>query len=526
VRLFFSVLILLTFVECKPDLTAIRSPKSITLHLPNDPIILNPLLSSDAYSNQIIGRIFSTLIRRNPETLEFEGELAETWSISDDLRKIVFKIRKDFLFHDGQPVTVEDVIFTYKKIMDPKVPNPHMKVYFKDVQSLKKTGNYELTFTMTKPYFKSLEILGGFEILPKHIFENVEDFLSNEYNRENPIGSGQYKFIEWRTGQKLILEQFEGYVGKKNSIKKIIFRIIKNNTVALQSLKKKNLDMLNIQPFQWTRQTSSEKFNSGFQKIKYLGTGYNYVGYNTRKFPFDNKDVRLAMAHLINREKVRITLLESLAEITTGNFWIRSPQYNNALGLRKFNPSKAKGLLLKAGFSRPSKQGLWQKNGQEFLFELLIPSSSPFYEQFSAVVQQDLQKVGIKMEIRKVDFQLLVEKINQRDFTALMLGWSTPIESDPFQLWHSSQLKSGHNFTGFSTARMDQIIEQARQISDTNKRNRLYNEFHQILYENQPYTFLYTRYNLAAISRKFQNVQIYQAGLDMNRWTFNQSFVE
>ena len=107
-----------------------------------------------------------------------------------------------------------------------------------------------------------------------------------------------------------------------------------------------------------------------------------------------------------------------------------------------------------------------------------------------------------------------------------MLGWSTPIESDPFQLWHSSQLKSGHNFTGFSTARMDQIIEQTRQISDSKKRNKLYQEFHQILYDNQPYTFLYTRYNLAAVSKKFQNVEVYQAGLDMDRWVFSQAFTE
>lgn len=525
-RFLLYLLLLPAFFQCKPDLTAIRSPDSITLHLPNDPIILNPLLSSDAYSNQVIARIYSTLIKRNPETLEFEGELAETWSVSTDLKKIVFKIRKDFLFHDGKKVGVDDILFTYNKIMDPKIPNPHMKVYFKDVESLKKTGNYEVTFTMKKPYFKSLEILGGFEILPMHIFANVDDFLNNDYNRKTPIGSGQYKFSEWRTGQKLVLEQFERYAGKKNAIKKIIFRIIKNNTVALQSLKKKNLDMLNLQPFQWTRQTASAKFMSSFQKIKYLGTGYNYVGYNTRQFPFNKKEVRQAMAHLINREKVRNTLLESLAEITTGNFWIRSLQYNKALLPRQFNPLKAEELLTKAGFVRPDNKGLWQYKGKKFQFELLIPSSSSFYEQFSAVVQQDLQKIGIEMEIRKVDFQLLVEKINQRDFTAIMLGWSTPIESDPFQLWHSSQLKSGHNFTGFSTARMDQIIEQTRQISDSTKRNKLYQEFHQILYDNQPYTFLYTRYNLAAVSKKFQNVEVYQAGLDMDRWSFNQAFTE
>lgn len=113
----------------------------------------------------------------------------------------------------------------------------------------------------------------------------------------------------------------------------------------------------------------------------------------------------------------------------------------------------------------------------------------------------------------------MIDNINRRDFEAVMLGWSTSFESDPYQLWHSSQLEKGHNFVGFATSETDALIEAARVEINEDKRNQLYHRFHEILYNNQPYTFLFTTDSLVAVHRRFGNVEVYKGGLDPYRWS-------
>jgi peptide/nickel transport system substrate-binding protein len=301
-------------------------------------------------------------------------------------------------------------------------------------------------------------------------------------------------------------------------IKQIEYKIIEDDSVALQSLKKQELDMKNLTPFQWMRQSASEKFERNFKKVKYLSTSYNYIGYNTRKFPFDKKEVREAMTFLVNREKIRTTILNGLSEITTGNFWINSDQYNKNLEPRKYNPQLGVKLLNDAGFTDSDNDGILDLQGKKLSFEIMVPSGVDFYRRVTPVLKEDFSRHGVEVNIREIQFQALIEKINKREFEAMMLAWSIGIEGDPYQLWHSTQVDKGHNFTGFTTPEMDYIIDQARIEFNPLIRNKLYHRFHEILYENQPYTFLFTNYSLVAIQKRFQNVNVYKAGLDLREW--------
>lgn len=494
-----------------------NEPSTLLMYLSSDPITLNPVLAEDAYSNSIANKIFEGLIKRDPKTFKFVGNLAKSWEISQDLMEIDFWLRNDVKFHDGKPFSAKDVLFTFNKIMDESTPNPFTKVYFQDVKSLTALNEYHIKFRMKKPYFKSLEFVGGFSILPKHIYGKLKNFVTNEVNLRGPVGTGPYVFKEWKTGQYLILENNEFYYEKKPEIKKILYRIVKNETVQLQMLKKQELDLLSLKPFQWVRQTNSHNFSRNYKKIKYPGTGFRYIGYNTRRFPFKSKEARKAMAHLMDLEKIKRSLLENLASIVTGPFWIAAKQYNHSLKPLAYDPGKAISLLKSIGYKEGSQGGL-EKNGKRFSFELQVPAGIPFYEQFTSLLKENLEKTGIEMEIRKLEFSVLVDNINRRDFQAVMLGWSTGFESDPYQLWHSSQVKKGHNFVGFTTPEMDHIIEAARVEFNEKRRNKLYHRFHEILYENQPYTFLFTQDSLVAVHRRFQNVQVYKSGLETNEW--------
>jgi peptide/nickel transport system substrate-binding protein len=507
--------LLLLLVACARRSSDVE-PTTLTYHLASDPINLNPVISEDAYSHAIQVRIFESLVERDHRTLQLVGQIAENFTVGADKLTYTFKLRKNILFHDLKPLTAVDVMFSYEMMMSDKVPNAHKKVYYKDVQSIAAPDAYTIVFKMKKPYAMALEHLGGFEVIPKHIY-SVGNFMTDERNFRGPVGSGPFKFGEWKNGTRVILTRFEKYWGPKPEIQKIEYQIIKNDAVALQALKKGDVDSLNLKPLQWTRQTNSDKFNREFQKIKYLSTSYRFIGYNMRRPPFNDVRVRHAMAHLMDTERVRTTILEGLAEITTGPFLQQSLQYNKKLKPLTYDPAKAFELLKAAGYARDAN-GHLAKDGKPFEFELMIPAGGGFADQFVSVLKEDFSKAGINLTLRKLEFQTMLEKINKRDFQSTMLGWQSGIESDPYQLWHTSQREKGHNFTNFGNAESDGLIEQARVTFDAKERNALYHRFHEIVYNEQPYTFLYASYALIAVNRRFDNVIPYPIGLDIMEW--------
>ena len=496
-------------------------PDTIRMHLPMDPILLNPVISEDAYSSTVCSRIFESLLERDRKTLKMKGQIAEKWIIGDDKLTYTFNLRRNNKFHDGKPVTSADVLFSYNMMMSEKIPNAHKKVYYKDVLSISAPDAYTIVFKMKKPYAMALEHLGGFEVVPKHIYSQG-DFMKDERNMWGPIGSGPYKFTEWKVGQRLTLTRFEDYWGDKPEIKKLEFVIIKNEAVALQALKKGDVDSYNLRPLQWTRQTDSAKFKHDFEKIKYLATSYRYIGYNMRKPPFNDRRVRQAMAYLMDLERVKKTILENLAEVTTGPFLPQSLQYNQKLKPIQYEPEKALELLKTAGYAR-NADGLIAKDGKPLEIELMVSAGGGFADQFASVMKEDFSRAGITLNIRKLEFQTLLTKINQRDFQSVMLGWSSGIESDPYQLWHTSQREKGHNFTGFGNTETDALIEQARLTFDEKARNDIYHRFHEVVYKEQPYTFLYTSYALVAVSKRFTNVNVYPLGLDLLEWKLKKA---
>ncbi len=506
-------------VSCRPPHRDHKDPYTLQVHFPNDPINLNPILIQDAYSSRIASYIYEPLIERDNRTQEFIPKLAKRWTISADKKIYTFYLRDDVFFQDGHPMTAEDVLFSFQKIISEENPNVGLKIYYNDVKKGETIGNYTIRFWMIRPYFKSLEFLGSIPVIPKHIFSKVKDFNNNEYNYRNPIGTGPYRFGIWKTREKVVLIRHEKYWGQKPHIKNIEFKIMEDSTVALAALKKKDLDMMSLTPFMWTRQTGSEEFHKHYNKIKYLSTSYLYIAYNCRKPPFNDKNVRIAMTHLVNRKEVVSRLLNDLAVITTGPFWVNSRQYNTKLKAREFDPAKAREYLGRAGYRKSG--GLFQKNGKSLEFELMIPSGIPFYEQFASIIREDMKNNGVRVNIRQIQFQALIEKINERKFDSYILGWSIGMDGDPYQLWHSSQIKNGDNYPGFATPETDALIEKARLEFDEEKRNALYHRFHEILYENQPYTFLTTSYSLSAVHVRFKNVNIYKGGLDLREWTLD-----
>ena len=482
-----------------------------------EPATLNPITASDAYESTINGgNIYETLVKRDNKTLEIIPLLADSWEISEDKLVYTFHIKKGIKWHDGVPFTAKDVLFSYNKIRDPKVDAPQLRNYYQDVKNVEVLDDHTVRFTYARPYFLALEFCGGMPMVPKHIFEK-DDFNTNPAGR-NPLGTGPYKFVKWNTGSEIVLERNEDYWGRKPHIKRIVFKIINDPSVAFQVLKREELDLAGLTPIQWFRQTQSEAFQKNFDKLSYLTPNYSYIGWNMTKPYFSDNQVRTALTHLVNRELILKEILHDLGEVVTNPFYINSPEYDKSIKPYPYNPEKAKKLLDEADWMDHDGDGIRDKEGVKFKFEFLIPAGSETGEKIATILKEELDKVGINMQIRKTEWAVFTQRLNERKYDAVTLAWSMGVESDPYQIWHSSQAEQGSNFVGFVNKEADRLIEEARTEFNRDKRIELYRKFARIVNEEQPYTFLFCRKSTVALHKRFKGVEVYPLGLDQLEW--------
>ena len=492
-------------------------------HLSAEPATLNPITATDVSENTInSGKVYETLIERDNESLELVPLLAESWEISDDKLTFTFKLREDVKWHDGVDFTSKDVVFSYKTIMNPEVDSPHLRSYFQEILNVEAIDDYKVKFTYARPYFLALEFCGGMPIVPKHIFEKG-NFNKNPAGR-HPIGTGPYKFAKWDTGSEIVIKKNDEYWGAKPNIDKIIFKVISDPTVAFQVLKRQEIDLSGLTPIQWDRQSNTKNFKNNFNKYSYFRPNYSFIGWNSNKPYFKDKKVRRSMTHLLNRELILKKVLLDLGAIVSSPFYLNSPEYDKSIVPYEYDPNKAKILLDESGWIDTDSDGIRDKDGIKFEFEFLLPSGSDTAEKIATIFKEELDKVGIEMKIRKTEWAVFTTRLNERKFDAVTLGWSMGVESDPYQIWSSSQAEKGSNFVGFINKEADKLIEEARKEFDREKRIQLYRKFAQIVHEEQPYTFLFCRKSTVAVNKRFQNVVVYPLGLDPIEWYVPSSY--
>lgn len=487
-------------------------------HMGSEPGTLNPIIARDRAESIInSNNIYESLIKRDNESLELKPQLAKSWEISDDKLTFTFKLRDDVFWHDGKPFTSEDIVFSYNTIMDPKVDSAQLKGYYQEIKKVEAIDKHTVKFTYARPYFLALEFCGGIPIVPKHIFDKG-DFNKNPAGR-HPIGTGPYKFSKWETGREIILDKNEDYWGESPKLQKLVFKIINDSNVAFQVLRKGELDLAGLTPIQWEKQSKTKKFEDIFDKYSYFRPNYSYIGWNIDRPFFSDKRVRTAMSHLVNKELILQKILYNLGATVTNPFYIKSKEYDKTIKPIKYSPESAIALLNEAGWIDTNSDGIRDKDGVKFEFEFLVPNGSDTSEKISTILKEEMDKAGIRMNIRKIEWAVFVQRLNERKFDAVTLSWSMGVETDPYQIWHSSQKSSGgSNFVGFDNAEADRLIEEARQEFDSEKRTKLYKKFANIIHDEQPYTFLFCGKSPIAINKRFENVNVYPLGVDFLEW--------
>ncbi len=495
---------------------------------------LTPLVANEADTSRVHAYVLESLLKRDPDTLEWSGMLAKGWQISDDGLVITFQLRENIVFSDGEPMTAEDVVFSFDFTNNKLIKAPAQQAFFEPIESVKVKSKYEVVFTFKRPYFESLGMAGAMEILPKHFYqEYMSADKAEDFNTSKGIlmGSGPYRLANpknWSSDEGGVdLVRNTRYWGAiQPPFDKVVWRVIENPSARLTTYRNGELDGYAARPVEYKKLKADEQITNISSNYEYMSptVGYSYLAWNQLKdgknTRFSDKRVRQAMTYLTDRETLIKDIYLGYAEVAISPFSPRSKQHDKSLTARKFDLKKALVLLKEAGYQDRNGDGVLESEaGDDFEFDLTYAQSNEDTARMVLLLKDMYAKAGIKLNPTPTEWPVMIEMLNQKTFDVITLGWTSGLETDIYQMFHSSQAKTdGNNFISYKSVSLDKIIEEARTIVDEEKRMPVWRKAEAIFFEDQPYTFLKRSKSLTFINKRFKNLQMTGLGL-------NSSFV-
>jgi peptide/nickel transport system substrate-binding protein len=520
------------------DETKIATDETLYLQLDGSPNTLSPLFQSSLYESTVI-----SVLGAGPFT--FDKDMAwkidegiadpESFTESEDHTTFTIRLREGLRWHDGSPLTAHDIAYSWEQIMDDRVPCPAIKPGTDEIKECVAVDDLTVKYVMKEPLATSRWNM-LFPIIPKHIYEKEKEAhpdlsTGDYYNQQarSPIGSGPYKFVEWKENDQIVVERWEDYGGKKPYFKRIVFRIIPDSNITLLSFQKGDVDAIRrLTPQQFARETNSETFRKVGYKAWAAEWSFGYIGWNmdgSNPF-FGDVRVRKAMTHALNIPLVLDKVFYNLAPPCKGNYHPDSWMYNPEVKTLDFDLKQSADLLDEAGWTVDPGEG-WRYNEKDgnrirFEFTLLIPQGSDTSPKIAAIFQEDLKKVGVELKTRTLEWATFLEKVRKHEFQAEIAAWGTGTDPDTgWNLWRTEEYDKGRNFGGYSNARVDELFALGRKEFDFEKRKKIYQEIHKIIYDDQPYIWVFNSPTLGAISKRTRGVQFSPRGL----YGFDPSFL-
>ena len=517
-----------------PDPTNQGPPRKggeVSIQIAADPPSLNPIVDSDYLADQLTtGHVNETLIkvdRYDDPRFRFLPCLAESWHISDDRLIYTFQLRKDVHWHDGQPFTADDVIATMDKVQDPTSKAAHYRSYTQEIARYEKVDTYVVRFVLKRPYFLIADgVFASIPIQPHHVLGKLNGAAyseagTNPFNRA-PIGTGPYRFENWTSGVKISLVRNPDYWDKQPNLDRLVFRIVADATVALELAERGELDVVTrLRSRQWNKLTRSP-LKTRFNRSIFYDANYAWIGWNLRRPQLADARVRQALTMLIDRPRIIESLLQNLAKPTTCHFYWASAACDPNLKPLPYDPLSAIRLLDEAGWVDRDGDGIRDNQGRPFRITLMLPAGSDDAARLATKIKEDFERAGIELAVQRVEWSAFVRRLRTHDFDACTLSWVGGPRDDPSQVWQSTSIDGGSNYVGFNNSEADRLMAQARAELDDDRRNELYRRFGRILYDEQPYTWMYVRPQLSMFAKRLKGVRDTLLGWVFEDWWLDE----
>lgn len=477
---------------------------------------LNPLIDQNNSPDRDIDRlIFSGLIRFDAHGMPIP-DLADSWGVSQNGMIYNFTIRPEAVWHDGQPITADDVTFTLDLIKGGASFFPQDVVeMWKQVQ-INKLNDKTLQFVLSEPFAPFLDYL-TFGILPKHLLETtaVEKLADSPFNL-SPVGSGPYRFdkliVDGGQVKGVQLQAFDQYYGKKPYIEQIIFRYYPTSAAGLDAYHQGQvLGVSQVSPDVLPQELLDPQIALYTGRLPELSLVL--FNLNNPEVSFlQDVNLRRALLMALNRQKIVNKFLQGQAMIADGPIFRDTWAYDNSIPHVDYVPEDAIALLKKYNYKIPSSgvDVRVNKDGKSLEFTLLHPDDA-LHTAIAQLIQENWAVVGVKVELEALPYDTLVnDRLASRTYQAALVDLNlarTP-DPDPYPFWHQSEATGGQNYSQWDNRRASEYIEQARVNPDITVRARLYRNFQVIFAQELPALPLYFPVYTYGVDRQVLGVQM------------------
>jgi len=532
------------------------SSSQITQAILSDPKTFNAVLSQE--SPNIFGLTYEGLVRENPLTGEIEPALAESWTFSDDQLNVTFTLRDSLKWSDGEPLTVDDVVFSYNKLyLNEEIPSnarDSLRVgENRTLPTVEKLNSRQVLFTINEPFAPFLEST-GLSILPKHILEEKVEEKDSEGNPlflsfwgvdtppDQLIVNGRYKLKSYATSQRIIFTRNPEYWEKDEQgnslpyVEEVVWEIVESTDTSLLQFRSGSLDSIGVSPDYFSLLKREE--DRGNFTIYNGGAAYGttFMAFNLNQGSrdgqplvtpykskwFNNVNFRRAIAHSINRDRMINNIYRGLGEKQNSPISVQSPFYDPTVEGYEYNTELAKEILLNEGFQYDANGNLLDAENHPVRFALLTNAGNKIRESLGSQIKQDLEQIGITVDFTPIAFNVLVDKLsNSLDWEAHIIGFTGGNEpNNGINLWSpegnlhlfNQQPQAGRNpIEGQQVADWEQeigdlYIQGAKEL-DFETRYDIYAQTQQLAMEYLPLIYLVNPYSLAAVRNRIDGIE-------------------
>jgi peptide/nickel transport system substrate-binding protein len=477
--------------RARPDEKRAKSPQdggTLVRRLVADIRTFNPVRTAGGYDVYVHKYLYTPVIYLDRYLQPAPG-LAKSWRVSPDGLIYRFDLNEKATFSDGSPVRAEDVLFTLRKIVDPMSEASQLAGLFEqlDLTHTRTIDNHTIEVVFRRPLANQLIHFADVRVLPERIYGKGD--FKRDFN-DLAVGSGPYTLVRREAGKEIVLERRKDYWRERPHIQTVVFKIIADHGTAWNALKLGQIDETIISSDNWLREHKNPNFTSTIDFRRFYRLNYNFIGWNNRNRLLSDKRIRRALAMCIPTDSIIRDLFHGTARAVNGPFTPDEYAYNPSVPQIHFDPAQATRILSETGWIDRDGDGVLDKNGKKFALEMLIIPGSAATTQFAQTVQAETKKIGVQIEIRAVDGAATMQQVRAGNFDAVYLSWELDADPDPHSLFHSSQFPPrGQNFVFYSNPEADRLIDDARRELDPSKRKDLYWRLHQLLADDQPYTW-------------------------------------
>lgn len=473
------------------------------LRLKDDPSSLDPAHIVDVPGGALAAKIYNGLVRFDRDA-KIIPDLASRWDITEDGRTYRFHLREGVKFTNGREVTAEDVVYSLRRILDPKINSPRswlfemvkgagafMRGDSNELVGIRTAGDgvVEIELEAHSGLFLNFLAMPNGSIIPREEVERAEPSFS-----DHPIGTGPFKVEEWRHNNRIILSANQDYFLGVPRLSGIEYRIIPETLTAAVEFEQGNLDIMDVPRAEYKKYTTELPWKD--QILSRVGLNSYYLGFNCQKPPFNNKLLRQAFNYAIDREKIIDILLEGRAIQASGP--VPPELLPDTVGGYEYNPEKSKELLTQAGVKLPLRVIFIFKADREVL-------------SVAEVIQDYLKKVGVELILVQREWSSFKEMVNKGEFDIFYLSWwgdYPDAENFLYPTFYSGNIGPGGNRSRFRDREVDRLLREASEEADQETRLKLLSETEARVVDLAPWVFLWHKKEVMVCQPRVKNYRI------------------